>query len=56
VTTGYDADRLGVLHVDRLQPDTVVADNPQGWPFATDRVAEAAANWLSQYTACRERR
>lgn len=59
VTTGYYTDRRGTQHAERLQPDSLFADAPPGWPFAwtfaTDRVAGAAADWLSRQPACRGR-
>jgi carboxyl-terminal processing protease len=54
VTVGYQVDRLGVAGGERIHPDEVLMDGaPSGWPFATDRVATAAAAWLSRTAACR---
>lgn len=52
VTTGYYADRHGTPVAERLEPDELVPGGVQGWPFPTDRVAEAAMRWLSTHPAC----
>ena len=52
VTTGYYSDRSGVQNADRLEPDTFVTGAAPGWPFATDRVAQAAAAWVLRQPGC----
>lgn len=52
VTTGYYADRSRVQIAERVVPDESVSGGVEGWPFPTDRVAEAAARWLSSRPAC----
>ena len=56
VTTGYYTDRRGTVHGDQLQPDTLIVGGAVGWPFPTDRVAEAAAAWLGDQALCEGRR
>jgi C-terminal processing protease CtpA/Prc len=56
VTTGYYADRHRTPAAERLEPDELVPGSVQGWPFPTDRVAEAALRWLSTHRACNEPR
>lgn len=55
VTTGYYTDRRGFQYPDRLQPDSLVTGTYTGWPFPTDRVAEAAALWLRSQSTCASR-
>jgi carboxyl-terminal processing protease len=55
VTVGYNADRRGTLHIDRIAPDTLVYA-PPGWPSPTDRVSAAAAAWLAGRGSCAQRR
>jgi carboxyl-terminal processing protease len=52
VTTGYYADRRRIQIAERIEPDVIVPGGVTGWPFETDRVAEAAAQWLSRQPAC----
>lgn len=52
VTTGYNSDRSGVTHPDRLLPDVLIPSPPPGWPTPRDRVARTAASWLAQTPAC----
>jgi hypothetical protein len=49
ITTGHNADRLGRVYGDQLQPDSQVA-LPTGWPSSTDRVTAAALRWLNRST------
>jgi hypothetical protein len=56
VTTGYYADRRRAAIDERLEPDESVSGGVEGWPFPTDRVAEAAMQWLALRPACDERR
>jgi hypothetical protein len=56
VTTGYYADRHRAAIGERLEPDESVSGGVEGWPFPTDRVAEAAMQWLAKRPACDERR
>jgi len=53
VTTGYNADRRGVLYTEQIQPDSMIPGAPPGWPFATDGVGRAAIHWLATQAACR---
>lgn len=52
VTTGFYADRRRVQIPERLTPDELVHGGVEGWPFPTDRVAEAAKRWLSARPMC----
>jgi hypothetical protein len=56
VTTGYYADRHRAAIDERLEPDESVSGGVEGWPFPTDRVADAAMQWLAKRPACDERR
>ena len=55
VTTGYYADRHRAAIDERLEPDEPVSGGVEGWPFPTDRVAEAAMKWLAMQPGCDER-
>jgi carboxyl-terminal processing protease len=55
VTTGSYADRHRTPIGDRLAPDESVGGGVQGWPFPTDRVAQAAMRWLSTRPLCSDR-
>lgn len=52
MTTRYYADRHRVQIAGRIDADESVPGGVEGWPFPTDRVAEAAARWLSSRPAC----
>lgn len=52
VTTGFYADRHRVAIGERLEPDESVPGGVEGWPFPTDRVAEAAMQWLATRPGC----
>jgi carboxyl-terminal processing protease len=52
VTTGFYADRRRVQILERVAPDEPVRGGVDGWPFPTDRVAEAARRWLSTRPMC----
>lgn len=56
VTTGFYADRQRTPVPERLEPDELVPGGVQGWPFPTDRVAEAAMRWHSTHPTCNEAR
>lgn len=54
VTTGYYSDRNRTAIGDSLEPDESVPGGVAGWPFPTDRVAEAAMEWLAIQPECAE--
>lgn len=52
VTVGYYRDRTGRPMGIRLEPDVAVPCVSTDWPYPTDRVADAAAEWLAEHPAC----
>lgn len=53
LTSGYYTDRRGVQYPEQLQPDVRIDGPATEYPFATDRVATMAADWVAAQPGCR---